>query len=150
MIEDCTAIVMAGGDSRRMGQDKADLVFDGETLLRRAIATMQAIFPKVIVSVRQVRAGLDVPQVCDELPASVAAGRIDLRSGAGRDVVGLCGGMRYAVQTAPAVSQLAIYRPGIRRWSAGGRVSAAAGSVLCDERSGCDACGFCARRQKPA
>ena len=68
MIADCTAIVMAGGDSRRMGTDKASLLFDGQTLLQSVIATMQQLFPQVIVSVRQPRAGIDLPQVCDEQP----------------------------------------------------------------------------------
>lgn len=66
MIEDCTAIVMAGGDSRRMGTDKASLLLDGQTLLQSVIATMQQLFPQVIVSVRQPRAGIDLPQVCDD------------------------------------------------------------------------------------
>ncbi len=70
MIEDCTALILAGGDSRRMGQDKAALVLDGQTLLDRAIATMQQIFPKLIVSVRQPRGGVEQRQVCDEVTAS--------------------------------------------------------------------------------
>ena len=70
MIEDCTALILAGGDSRRMGQDKATLVLDGKTLLERVSATMQQVFPKVIVSVRQLRGGVDMPQVCDEQEAS--------------------------------------------------------------------------------
>jgi molybdenum cofactor guanylyltransferase len=70
MIEDCTALILAGGDSRRMGQDKAVLVLGGKTLLERVTATMQQVFPKVVVSVRQLRSGVDVPQVCDEQPAS--------------------------------------------------------------------------------
>lgn len=68
MIADCTAIIMAGGDSRRMGTDKASLLFDGQTLLQSVMATMQQLFPKVIVSVRAPRAGIDLPQVCDEQP----------------------------------------------------------------------------------
>jgi len=68
MITDCTAIVMAGGDSQRMGSDKASLLLDGQTLLQSVIATMQQLFPQVIVSVRQPRAGIDLPQVCDEQP----------------------------------------------------------------------------------
>jgi len=70
MIEDCTALVLAGGDSRRMGQDKAALVLDGKSLLEHVTATMQQVFPKVIVSVRQVRDGVALPQVCDEVAAS--------------------------------------------------------------------------------
>ncbi|HLY95662.1 MAG TPA: molybdenum cofactor guanylyltransferase [Sideroxyarcus sp.] len=70
MIADCTALILAGGDSRRMGQDKAALVLDGKTLLQRVTATMQSIFPKVIVSVRQPRSGMELPQVCDEQVSS--------------------------------------------------------------------------------
>jgi molybdopterin-guanine dinucleotide biosynthesis protein A len=70
MIEDCTALILAGGDSQRMGQDKAALVLNGKTLLESVISTMQSIFPTVIVSVRQPRDGLNVPQVCDEQVAS--------------------------------------------------------------------------------
>ena len=66
MIEDCTAIILAGGDSQRMGRDKASLLLGEQTLLQRVIATMQQVFPRVIVSVRQPRPGIDLPQVCDE------------------------------------------------------------------------------------
>ena len=69
-IMDCTALILAGGDSRRMGQDKAALVLDGKTLLESIAATMQSVFPRVIVSVRRERAGLNVPQVYDEQVAS--------------------------------------------------------------------------------
>lgn len=70
MIEDCTALILAGGDSRRMGQDKAALQLDGKTLLERVTATMQQVFPKVIISVRQPRADVALSQVCDEVAAS--------------------------------------------------------------------------------
>ena len=66
MIEDCTAIILAGGDSQRMGSDKANLLLGGQTLLQRVIATMQQIFPRVIISVRQPRPDIALPQVCDE------------------------------------------------------------------------------------
>ena len=68
MIADCTAIIMAGGDSQRMGRDKANVTLGDKTLLQTVTATMQQLFPQMIVSVRQPRTGIDLPQVCDEQP----------------------------------------------------------------------------------
>lgn len=65
MIEDCTAIILAGGDSQRMGHDKPSLVLGEKTLLQHVIAAMQQIFPSVMVSVREPRPEIDLPQVCD-------------------------------------------------------------------------------------
>ena len=66
MIEDCTAIVMAGGQSLRMGCDKATLLLGEQTLLQRAIGVVQPIFGELRVSVRERRPDLDWPQICDE------------------------------------------------------------------------------------
>lgn len=66
MIDDCTAVIMAGGDSQRMGTDKANVTLGEMTLLQTVAATMQQIFPQVIISVRRHRAGIDLPQICDE------------------------------------------------------------------------------------
>lgn len=68
MIRDCTAIILAGGDSQRMGRDKASLVLGEQTLLQTVAATMRQVFPEVVVSVRQPRAEVDLPQICDEQP----------------------------------------------------------------------------------
>ena len=65
MIEDCTSIIMAGGESRRMGQDKANLLLGEQTLLQTVVGTMEQVFPQVIVSVRQLRPALSWPQICD-------------------------------------------------------------------------------------
>jgi len=66
MLKDCTAIILAGGDSQRMGSDKANLLLGEQTLLQRVIAAMQQVFPHVIVSVRQHRPEIGLPQICDE------------------------------------------------------------------------------------
>jgi molybdopterin-guanine dinucleotide biosynthesis protein A len=66
LIADCTALILAGGNSKRMGQDKASLPLNGQTLLQHVVATMQQLFPEVIVSVRQPRPESDMPQVCDD------------------------------------------------------------------------------------
>lgn len=65
MITDCTAVVLAGGSSKRMGRDKANLLLHGKTLLQHIVETMQQNFPEVIVSVRQPRPESDMPQVND-------------------------------------------------------------------------------------
>ena len=66
MIENCTAIIMAGGDSRRMGEDKANLLLGERTLMQSVVATLQPMFAEVFVSVRQARPEIDLPQVCDD------------------------------------------------------------------------------------
>jgi molybdopterin-guanine dinucleotide biosynthesis protein A len=66
MIDDCTGLILAGGESRRMGRDKTTLEFDGQTLLQRSVRLLQDIFPRVLVSVRQPRGDVALPQVVDE------------------------------------------------------------------------------------
>ncbi|MDD2721829.1 MAG: molybdenum cofactor guanylyltransferase [Gallionella sp.] len=65
MIEDCTAIILAGGNSSRMGQDKAMLPFNGTPLLQSVIAVVQPLFGKTMVSVNAPRAEIALPQICD-------------------------------------------------------------------------------------
>lgn len=70
MIKDCTALILAGGDSRRMGQDKASMLLEGKTLLEHVTGVMRLNFPKVIVSVRHLREEIGIKQVCDQLEKS--------------------------------------------------------------------------------
>ena len=65
MITDCTAIVLAGGQSRRMGCDKASLVLGEQTLLEHVTAIVQTLFPRVLLSVRQPCPDLALAQICD-------------------------------------------------------------------------------------
>ena len=116
MIDDCLAVIMAGGDSQRMGRDKASLVLGEQTLMQRVAEIMQVVFPQVVVSVRTPRADVALPQVCDAF------------SDVG-PLAGLCAGLDYASQNGvpwifavatdmpfvrPAlIEQLANYRSGV-------------------------------------
>ena len=66
MIADCTALILAGGESRRMGQDKANVLLGEQTLLQRVADIVQPLFMDTIVSVRQPRADCHLKQVCDD------------------------------------------------------------------------------------
>ncbi len=48
-IEGATGVVLVGGESRRMGRDKAGIVLAGETLLARTVRTLAGIFDEVLV-----------------------------------------------------------------------------------------------------
>ncbi|SDI36972.1 molybdenum cofactor guanylyltransferase [Propionivibrio dicarboxylicus] len=65
MIADCTALILAGGDSRRMGCDKTRLQFGGRILLQHVIDELRPVFSQVLVSVREGRNDIRVPQVRD-------------------------------------------------------------------------------------
>jgi len=65
MIENCTAVILAGGQSRRMGQDKASLNFEGQSLLARAEQRLKPLFSNIVVSVRSRRDDTLLPQVFD-------------------------------------------------------------------------------------
>jgi molybdopterin-guanine dinucleotide biosynthesis protein A len=51
MFDHITAVVLAGGRSSRMGKNKALLSFQGRPLIETIIEILQAIFPRVVLSV---------------------------------------------------------------------------------------------------
>lgn len=69
-ISNCTAIILAGGESSRMGRDKAALPLNGKPLLQTVIDAVQPLFAHTLVSVREPRAGVALQQVCDAQPGA--------------------------------------------------------------------------------
>ena len=96
-----SAVILAGGESRRMGQDKAWLEMDGQPLIRRALSTVRdSGIQEVFISGRT---GADYSTLgCLVL--------FDLEPGCGP-----LGGIERALATAPAplVLVLAVDLPGI-------------------------------------
>lgn len=63
MIGDVTGILLAGGKSRRMGEDKRFLLVGEQTLFERTLAVLQSIFQTVCVVIAQ-----DSPPLEAEVP----------------------------------------------------------------------------------
>jgi len=70
-----TGVLLAGGKSRRMGEDKRYLVMGGETLLERGLSVLRSVFQEVLVVIAQ-----------DSPPVSVDARVV-------RDLVPECGSL---------------------------------------------------------
>ena len=65
-INDCTLLIVAGGESSRMGQDKATLPFMGKPLVDTLASRLQPLFAHLLISVRTPRSDINWPQVCDD------------------------------------------------------------------------------------
>jgi len=70
METEVTGILLAGGKSRRMGEDKRHLLVGEQTLLERGLAVLHSIFQEVLVVIAQDSPplGIDVRVVRDLVP----------------------------------------------------------------------------------
>jgi molybdenum cofactor guanylyltransferase len=71
-VKTLTAVLLAGGESRRMGTEKATIVFNGEPLWRRQIKLLRYLGPeKILVSARAERSWRppDTELVLDQAPS---------------------------------------------------------------------------------
>jgi molybdopterin-guanine dinucleotide biosynthesis protein A len=74
-----SAVVLAGGQSLRMGQDKRFLELDGETLLVRVLRVLEAIFSEILLVVATETPELNEfghPVVTDLIPGCASLGGI--------------------------------------------------------------------------
>ncbi|MDQ7001080.1 MAG: molybdenum cofactor guanylyltransferase [Ghiorsea sp.] len=66
MIDDCTAVILAGGESQRMGADKAMVLLDGKPLLTHVLEQITPLFSQVLLSVHQLRSDVQYQQIMDD------------------------------------------------------------------------------------
>jgi len=65
-INNCTAVILTGGESKRMGSDKARIVLAGKSLLEHVLAQVEPLFADVVISVREQRSDIKYPQIIDD------------------------------------------------------------------------------------
>jgi len=65
LIENCTAVVLTGGESRRMGADKAMTEIAGKPMAAHIVETLDPLFSDILISVREFRTDVTLPQVID-------------------------------------------------------------------------------------
>lgn len=66
------AIILAGGQSSRMGQDKASIVVDGQSMLERLIRVVSPLTTQVVV---MLSASQQLPPISDEFESLIDIGR---------------------------------------------------------------------------
>ena len=72
---DVTGVILAGGKSRRMGTDKAQLELSGQSLFERSLQLLQGFFETIIIAGdRPDLARPGVPAIADLYPGSALGG----------------------------------------------------------------------------
>lgn len=72
---DVTGVLLAGGKSRRMGQDKANLQLNGESLFERSLKLLQQFFNRIIIAGDRPDLVLPgIPAFADIYPGSALGG----------------------------------------------------------------------------
>lgn len=72
---DVTGVLLAGGKSRRMGQDKALLQLDGKTLFERSLTLLQQFFSTILIAGdRPDLSRTGIPAIPDIYPGSALGG----------------------------------------------------------------------------
>ena len=75
-METIAAFILAGGQSRRMGTDKSQLLLDGQSFVERIASTLTAVTENVVVVGKRPGASSTLPHVPDVYPQWGALGGV--------------------------------------------------------------------------
>jgi len=64
-IDNCTAVILTGGESKRMGADKASVMLAGKSLLGHVLEQLEPLYSDILISVREQRSDIVYPQIID-------------------------------------------------------------------------------------
>ena len=64
-ILNCTAVILTGGESKRMGSDKAATKLQGKPLLEHVLEKIEPLFSELLISVHVLRPDLKYKQIID-------------------------------------------------------------------------------------
>jgi len=65
LLENCTAVILTGGESRRMGRDKAMVKIKGKAMVGYIVEALDPLFSDILISVREYRSDVTLPQIID-------------------------------------------------------------------------------------
>ncbi len=65
-ISNCTAVILTGGESKRMGSDKATTKLHGKLLLTHVLEKIEPLFSELLISVHALRPDLKYKQIIDD------------------------------------------------------------------------------------
>ncbi|MDX8389690.1 MAG: molybdenum cofactor guanylyltransferase [Mariprofundaceae bacterium] len=71
-IDNCGVVILTGGESKRMGSDKAMVEVAGKPMIDHIVESVEPLFSEILISVREFRSGMKLPQVKDGLPCSAS------------------------------------------------------------------------------
>ena len=67
--EKLIGVVLAGGKSSRLGRDKAEVIYQGQTMLQRSVQLLQLFTDRVLIAGRTAnQLAVPVPTIMDEAP----------------------------------------------------------------------------------
>jgi len=111
-MQTISAFILAGGESRRMGVDKSELILDGQSFVERIAAQLAKISNKITVVGKQLADSAKLPYVTDVYPSWGALGGVHAALAASDAQWSLIVACDFPLVTAELFTRLAAFDEG--------------------------------------